>query len=182
MHLSVIGMDTVRPSELEEALRVITPNLSYFRYDTPNLVKKLLQTRPDGIVISGSDFRINHRDSPSLPSKIIDLGIPILGICYGFQWMIKKTGGQINSHTDGTLHEYGKVLDVFDSRNLYMFKHHDYVGRMSEEWVPMIYSPDGEKQIWMAKNESKKLMGIQFHPEKRKPSTLAFFKTWLSSL
>lgn len=171
-------MDDKPPVKLQSALTSCSYDIITFKYDDNNIINKIRKCNPDAVLISGSDYRINDKHSPTLPRQILGLGIPILGLCYGFQYLVKATGGKICTHTDGKLHEYSKYLTIFDKSNMYKFTHHDYICEMSDEWKPLIYDAKKE-QIWMAKNESKKIMGIQFHPELYKPSAQNFFPKWL---
>lgn len=171
-------MDDKPPVKLQDALTSCGYDIITFKYNDNNIVNKIKNSNPDAVLISGSDYRINDKHSPTLPRQILRLGKPILGLCYGFQYLVKATGGKVCTHKDGKLHEYSRFLTIFDKSNMYKFTHHDYICEMSSEWKPLIYD-SAKEQVWMAKDESKKIMGIQFHPELRKPSAQNFFPKWL---
>lgn len=175
-------MDDKTPTKLIKAFESISNKITVFslNYKEPNIISKIKSTPPNAIVLSGSDYRIHHEDSPHLPLAILKLNIPILGICYGFQWLIKNTKGGVCEHLDRKLHEYGKKLHIYGKTNIYEFKHHDYICDLKPNWKPLIYD-ETKKQIWMATNEKYKLTGIQFHPEKREASTKTFFTKWLEN-
>lgn len=170
MLICVIGMDDNAPFELEHALKEASKKdvvVMILRYDQVQILQILREIQPDALVISGSNYRVNNQNSPQLPLQILNLGIPILGVCYGFQWLIKASGGQVCTFHDTKLHKYAKYLEPYGQRSLYMFAHHDYICKLPKKWKPVIYSPDKD-QVWMAVDETRKLTGIQFHPEKNK--------------
>lgn len=183
--ICIIGMDDALPMErFDKAFGLVAreAKLHYLGHNQPRLLAHLRSLRPKGIILSGSAYRIGKAGSPTLPKKILDMGIPVLGICYGFEWMAKAVGGSICTFADGALHEYRKVLDVrapFETskRCWYRFSHHDYVCGLPASWTKHMEGPDG--QIWMASDAQRKHVGIQFHPELHASSAAAFFATWL---
>lgn len=154
--------------------------LSISRYDTPDIIKKIVKSKPDAIIISGSEFRILHHNAFLLPKKLLRLNIPILGICYGFQWMTLVLQGSISSYNDMKLHNYSKIIHIRSpfliSNKLYELSHYDYIEKVPPKWI---VSVKRNRQIWMSFEEEKKFMGIQFHPEKHTSSGIAFFSKWL---
>jgi GMP synthase (glutamine-hydrolysing) len=176
-------MDDIHPRHLENAIKSISPNkikILSLTHKTPNIINKIKQNNTIAIILSGSKYRILHENSPTLPPSIIKLNIPILGICYGFQWLIKITKGGICTHEDNKLHEYGKRLTIYNKTNTYLFKHNDYICNLNEsKWIPHIYD-ETHNQIWMATHKTLPLTGIQFHPEKKEASAKTFFSNWIA--
>ena len=71
--------------------------ITVFNYKTPDLYKQIKSLRSDAIMITGSKSRILYKNAYKLPKKLLTLNIPILGICYGYQWLVKKTHGVIDT-------------------------------------------------------------------------------------
>ena len=70
-------------------------------------IKKIYELNPKGIILSGGPNSVYSDFSPQCDVKIWDLGIPILGICYGMQLMVQQLGGRVEKAEYG---EYGKAL------------------------------------------------------------------------
>jgi GMP synthase (glutamine-hydrolysing) len=62
-------------------------------------IEDILKINPKGIILSGGPNSVYDQKSPKCDEKIFDLGIPILGICYGMQLMVKELGGSVSSAT-----------------------------------------------------------------------------------
>ena len=178
--ICVVCMDDIRPMKFTSIFHDINPSLQvYYKRHTDNDIVSFISSRDNGIqgiILTGSKYRINTPGSPSPDKALLNLGIPVLGICYGFQWLTKVSGGKVCTFSDGRLHNYHKLLSVLDvPRKLYRFTHHDYICKLAKGWKPLIQH---ESQIWMAIDPKSRHIGIQFHPEKRKASRV-FFETWL---
>jgi len=79
-------------------------------YNTP--VEKIKDLQPKGIIFSGGPASVNQAGAPIIDPKIYDLGIPILGICYGMQLMTIQLGGQVERPK---AHEYGRTMITIDA-------------------------------------------------------------------
>ncbi|MEN8184479.1 MAG: glutamine-hydrolyzing GMP synthase [Myxococcota bacterium] len=126
---------------------------------------------PAGVVLSGGPASVLGADAPQADRRLLELGLPVLGICYGQQWMVQALGGVVER---GETHEYGRALlklcgedTLFASlggieRPVWM-SHGDRVLRLPEgfrvlgtsEGSPYAAVGDPERRLW----------GIQFHPE-----------------
>ena len=62
-------------------------------YDTP--IEKIKEINPKGIIFTGGPASVYEEDSPACDKEIFNLGIPILGICYGMQFMSHSLGGKV---------------------------------------------------------------------------------------
>src|SRR5205085_2555904 len=81
------------------------------RYDTP--AKEIAALRPKGLVLSGGPSSVYAGDAPLPDKRIFELGIPVLGICYGLQLLAQYLGGKVEP---GQKREYGKgALAVKDT-------------------------------------------------------------------
>jgi GMP synthase (glutamine-hydrolysing) len=133
---------------------------------------------PRGIILAGSPESTVEINSPRAPQVVFELGVPVLGICYGMQTMAIQMGGtvessnirefgyaQIKVHGESSLladikdhidQDGGALLDVWMS-------HGDKVGRLPEGFSLMASTPSCA--IAGMYNEAKKFYGVQFHPE-----------------
>jgi len=131
-------------------------------------VDKIKQMNPSGIILSGGPSSVYGKKAPLVDSRVYDLGIPILGICYGLQ-LIGKKFGKVENHQ---IKEYGKkILYVNKESNLLKglkkeeqvwMSHGDSITKM--EGFDIIGSTDSCK-VAAVENNSKKIYGVQFHPE-----------------
>jgi GMP synthase (glutamine-hydrolysing) len=142
---------------------------------------------PKGIILSGGPASIYDRAAPMADPRILDLGVPVLGICYGMQYMTHVLGAVVAKAED---REYGNaVIKVKDSRNLF----HGF-NRRQEETVWMSHGdrienmPEGFKSLASSRNSpvaamadlSRRLFGVQFHPEvAHTPKGLRIIKNFL---
>ncbi|MGJ4788514.1 glutamine-hydrolyzing GMP synthase [Leptospira koniambonensis] len=125
-----------------------------------------------GIILSGGPESVYEPDSPSLPVEVLKLGIPVLGICYGHQLMMKLLGGEVKKA--GTA-EYGRAaLDFIDTPKTQLLKgfaggevvwmsHGDEVTRLPVGFTRTASSQDCEYAV--VENPTQKWFGIQLHPE-----------------
>ena len=133
-------------------------------------IEKIKEKNPKGIIFTGGPASVFSEDSPKCSKEIFELGIPILGICYGMQLMTYTLGGKVakaNKREYGTtnvnIDNTSALFNGFDNVNGFLMSHTDYVDVV----------PDGFKNIGHTsscpnaaiENTEKNLYGIQFHPE-----------------
>ena len=131
-------------------------------------VKKVMAYRPKGIVLSGGPASVYGKGAPKMDRKIFHLGIPILGICYGMQLLVKEFGGQV---ARGTRREYGRgilrrkrvcpLLDRLPSRLEIWNSHGDRVTRLPRGFVSVATTENSPYAV-VRKGD---IYGLQFHPE-----------------
>ncbi|MEE1003595.1 MAG: glutamine-hydrolyzing GMP synthase [Acutalibacteraceae bacterium] len=140
-------------------------------YTTP--IEKIKEISPTGIIFTGGPNSVYDEKSPHIGKEIFELGIPILGICYGCQLMAYTLGGVVAQADEATAREYGKTETYYDE-SCVLFKglpkngiswmsHGDYISEVPEGFKVTAHTavcPTGA----MA-NPDKKLYGVQFHPE-----------------
>ena len=126
---------------------------------------------PKGIIISGGPDSVNDPDAISIDKKIFEFNCPVLGICYGMQFMTKILGGSVSS---GSSSEYGVTLIKLNENNSDLFKnisenlnvlmsHGDHVSKLPEGFLATSSTDGGV--ISSIENQNKKFFGLQFHPE-----------------
>jgi GMP synthase (glutamine-hydrolysing) len=137
-------------------------------YNTP--AEKIRQLQPKGIVFSGGPASVYGEDSPIVDEAIYDLGIPILGICYGMQLMAHQLQGKVER---AKTREYGKAeVDFNDScalvhglekRQTVWMSHSDLVVVPPEGFV--VDASTAHAPIAAMSHPERKLFAVQFHPE-----------------
>ena len=130
--------------------------------------KKVMGYRPKGIVLSGGPASVYGKGAPKMDRKIFHLGIPILGICYGMQLLVKEFGGQV---ARGTRREYGRgilrrkracpLLDRLPNRLEIWNSHGDRVTRLPRGFVSVATTENSPYAV-VRKGD---IYGLQFHPE-----------------
>jgi GMP synthase (glutamine-hydrolysing) len=139
------------------------------RHDLP--VERVRELKPKGIILSGGPASVYEPGAPHCDPKIFDLGIPVLGICYGMQLACYFMGGKVGqtAHT----REYGRAtLTVTDKNALFKayptestvwMSHGDQVQSASADFVPLASTETCP--LAAVKHRTKPFFGIQFHPE-----------------
>lgn len=133
-------------------------------------INKIKEMNPKGIIFTGGPASVYKEDAPKCDKGIFELGIPILGICYGMQLMTDALGGKV---ARAEKREYG-VVDVnldntsplfkgFEKTNKCLMSHTDFVDILPDGFTK-IASTDNCK-IAAMQNVEKKFYGIQFHTE-----------------
>jgi len=136
--------------------------------DTP--IEKIKAYNPIGIILTGGPSSVYEPDSPACGKELFELGVPVLGICYGMQLMCHKLGGVVKQ---GEVSEYGQTVCEVDTSSVLfqgldrvqtvLMSHTDRVFALPEGFVPLAKSSDCP--IAAFGNDQKKLYGLQFHPE-----------------
>ena len=131
-------------------------------------IDKIKEMNPSGIILSGGPSSVYEKGAPLVDEKIFELGIPILGICYGLQ-LIGKVFGKVENHQ---IKEYGKtILEVHKNGDLLKG-----LGKKEQVWMSHgdsitslpefdILATTGSCKVAAAENNEKKIYGVQFHPE-----------------
>src|SRR5512140_745024 len=139
------------------------------RYDTP--ASEIATLRSSGLILSGGPSSVYAEDAPLPDPGIFDLGVPMLGICYGLQLMAHYLGGKVEP---GQKREYGKgTLVVKDSfcplfanlpEKLQVWNSHgDKLALAPKGFVSAAVTENSE--FAAIQHSERKLFGLQFHPE-----------------
>jgi GMP synthase (glutamine-hydrolysing) len=133
-------------------------------------VEKIKEKNPKGIIFTGGPASVYEENAPKCDPEIFNLGIPILGICYGMQLMTHILGGKVqraDKREYGTINvkidNTSKLFKGFDENNDCLMSHTDFVEVLPEGFENIGYTvncPNAAMQ-----NVSKNFYGIQFHPE-----------------
>ena len=133
-------------------------------------VEKIKEMNPKGIIFTGGPNSVYGENSPLCDKEVFELGIPVLGICYGSQLMAHVLGGKVAT---APVSEYGKtVVKVDNESKLFKDVHETTICWMSHtDYIEK--SPEGFKIIGRTpvcpvaamECEEKKLYAVQFHPE-----------------
>ena len=133
-------------------------------------IEKILEKNPKGIIFTGGPASVYGEESPKCDKKVFELGIPVLGICYGMQLMTYTLGGhvaQANKREYGTtdveIDNNSKLFKGFDSKNGFLMSHTDFVDNIPQGFKNIGHTPSCPNAA--IENPEKKLYGIQFHPE-----------------
>ncbi len=131
---------------------------------------QLRQLNPHGIILSGGPNSVYDENAPQCDPEIWDLDIPILGVCYGMQLMVKQLGGIVERVKHG---EYGKaqlhiddptdlLTNVEDATTMWM-SHGDACTKLPEGFSVLAHT--NNTPCAAISDPVKKLFGVQFHPE-----------------
>ena len=133
-------------------------------------IDRIKDKKPEGIILSGGPASVYGEKAPKADQKIFDLDLPILGICYGGQYIAQTFNGRV-SRAD--TREYGRVnLDIIDKEGLFKninkemkcwMSHTDYIEEAPEGFE--ITAKSDTCPAAAIKNEDKKVYAVQFHPE-----------------
>ena len=136
-----------------------------------------------GIVFSGGPNSVYEEGALLVDPQIYELGIPVLGICYGMQLMAHQLGGEVKS---GKIREYGKsdidikhfnpMCEGLPSTQAVWMSHGDEVHRVPEGFTQDAFSESGV--LASMSNVAKHLYGVQFHPEVKHS---VYGQTWLKN-
>ena len=133
-------------------------------------LEKIKEKNPKGIIFTGGPASVYGEDSPKCDPEIFNLGIPVLGICYGMQLMthilganVARAGKREYGTTDVTIDNTSSLFQGFDSTNGFLMSHTDFVESLPEGFKNIGHTSSCPNAA--IENENKKLYGIQFHPE-----------------
>lgn len=143
----------------------------YCRIEPPTIgIDEIRNLNPEGIILSGGPSSIYEKNSPKIDKKIFDLGIPILGICYGMQLMVYSLGGSVEragkreyGFAELSIKKQEDVLkDTGKSTRCWM-SHGDSIKKLPEGFI--VTASTGNTAIAATVHKNKRLYGLQFHPE-----------------
>jgi len=143
----------------------------YCQIEPPSIeLSKISSLAPEGIILSGGPASIYGKNSPKVDPQIFNLNIPVLGICYGMQYMVGSLGGKVDS---ALKREYGVAeLHICDQKGIFYgtnivtpcwMSHGDSTSTLPEGFK--VTASTENTKIAAVENSQKKFYGLQFHPE-----------------
>ena len=135
-------------------------------------VDEMLAKDPQAIILSGGPASVFEPGAPGIDARIFEAGVPVLGICYGFQLMAHELGGKVDR---GALGEYGKTVTTVDdakgilagsppAQDTWM-SHGVAVEQAPEGFVTLAHTSGAP--VAAMQDSSRGLYGVQWHPEVR---------------
>jgi GMP synthase (glutamine-hydrolysing) len=152
--------------------------------------EELQRRRPRALVLSGGPQSVYEEGAPLLDPQIFQLGIPILGICYGMQLIAYQLGGEV-ARSKG---EYGTAtIEIVEEDPLFSglareervwMSHGDIITKLPRGFRALAYSKGSEDRMIAAiRDESGSIYGLQFHPEvHHTPHGQLLLKNWLRGI
>lgn len=152
------------------ARRVRECNVYCEIYSYKTDIAKIKEMNPKGIILTGGPNSCYEADSPTCSRELFELGIPVLGLCYGAQLMMHVLGGKVEK---APVREYGKT-EVFVDKTSPLFSdvnesticwmsHFDYISKAAPDFRIIAHTADCP--VAAAENQTQNLYAIQFHPE-----------------
>lgn len=133
-------------------------------------LEEIKEYNPKGIIFTGGPNSVYGEDSATYEKEIFELGIPILGICYGSQLMAHVLGGKVETapvseygHTEVDLDNSSKLFDGVGDKTVCWMSHTDYIAEAPEGFKITATTP--VCPVAAMENADKKLYATQFHPE-----------------
>lgn len=133
-------------------------------------VDEILAKDPKAIILSGGPASVFEPGAPTIDTKVFESGVPVLGICYGFQVMAYELGGKVDK---AALGEYGKTSATIDDAASILadspaeqttWMSHGVAVEQAPAGFEVLAHTEGAPVAAMA-DESRKLYGVQWHPE-----------------
>ena len=125
---------------------------------------------PKGIIFTGGPNSVYKEDSPSCPKEVLELGVPVLGICYGSQLMAHLLGGTVKTapvseygHTEVEVDTDDVLFEGVSPKSICWMSHTDYIAEAPEGFHATAHT--SECPIAAMSFPEKKLYATQFHPE-----------------
>jgi GMP synthase (glutamine-hydrolysing) len=143
----------------------------YCQIEPPDItIAAIKALNPEGIILSGGPASIYSKGSPRVDTGIFQLGIPVLGICYGLQYMVAVLGGKVEGSTK---REYGfaelhvrKQTGIFagvGKKTQCWMSHGDSIGKLPAGFT--ITASTENTPVAAAEDTKRHFYGLQFHPE-----------------
>ena len=133
-------------------------------------IEKIKEMNPKGIILTGGPSSCYEEDSATYSKELFELGIPVLGLCYGAQLMQHLLGGKVER---ASVREYGKseltvdnssvIFSNVKTKSTCWMSHFDYISQAAPGFAITATTPDCP--VAACENKEKDLYAIQFHPE-----------------
>jgi GMP synthase (glutamine-hydrolysing) len=139
-------------------------------FDLP--IERIAALRPDGVILSGGPASVYQADAPLSDPRLAELGVPLLGICYGMGVLVQEDGGAM---ARAAAREFGPAdLEIDDAADLFAgfavgqhtpvwMSHGDRLERLPRGWTAFAHSANSP--VAACADRARRRYGIQFHPE-----------------
>jgi GMP synthase (glutamine-hydrolysing) len=131
---------------------------------------RVRELNPKGLILSGGPASVYDEGAPKLDPELLELGIPVLGICYGMQLLARNLGGDVQGAEVGeygrsqlTIAHHGKLLANTPTEQPCWMSHRDTVFKAPDGFDALASS--SASPVAAFESESRAIYGIQFHPE-----------------
>ena len=153
------------------ARRVRECNVYCEIYSYKTDIEKIKAMNPKGIILTGGPNSCYEKGAPTYSKELFELGIPVLGLCYGAQLMMHVLGGKVEK---APVREYGKTEVLIDKKDSKIFgnvsekticwmSHFDYISKIAPGFEITAHTADCP--VAAAENADAGLYAIQYHPE-----------------
>src|SRR4051812_21182943 len=133
-------------------------------------VEEIARRRPKGLILSGGPASVYADGAPKLDPQLLELGIPVLGVCYGMQLLALRLGGRVEGAEVGefgrsqlTVRDPGRLLAGLPTEQSCWMSHRDTVFAAPPGFRALASST--ESPVAAFESEERGIYGIQFHPE-----------------
>ena len=152
------------------ARRVRECNVYCEIYSYKTELSKIKEMNPKGIILTGGPNSCYEEGAATCSPELFEMGIPVLGLCYGAQLMMHVLGGKVEK---APVREYGKIevavenscvlFDGVSEKTICWMSHNDYISKIAPGFRVSAHTADCP--VAAAENPEKNLYAIQFHPE-----------------
>ncbi len=132
--------------------------------------EEIRKLNPKGLILSGGPASIYGVRAPKPKKEIFEMGIPVLGICYGMQAMAHMLGGKVTKankreygHAELLIDDFGDLFEGLDNKIISWMSHGDFVSRLPAGFKKIAHT-DNTEYAGIA-DKARRLYGVQFHPE-----------------
>ncbi len=131
---------------------------------------KIKKFNPKGIILSGGPASVLERDAPQIDRNVLELNVPVLGICYGMQVLTHLLNGRVDpsperefGRAELMVKEFSHLFDGVKNKSVVWMSHGDRISRMPEGFRTTAFTDNSP--IAAMEHPLLKLYGLQFHPE-----------------
>ncbi|MEG0769620.1 MAG: glutamine-hydrolyzing GMP synthase [Ruthenibacterium sp.] len=133
-------------------------------------IEAVREKKPKGVIFTGGPNSVYLPEAPTISREIFELGVPVLGICYGAQLMMHLLGGSVATapereygKTQVTVNTASKLFSGVSEHTVCWMSHNDYVDRIAPGFTVTAHSANCP--VAAMENAEKELYAVQFHPE-----------------
>ena len=133
-------------------------------------LQEVIDRKPRGIVLSGGPASVYAEGAPRLERGLLELGVPVLGICYGMQLLVHELGGRVEQaqvgefgRSDLTIREQGVLFEGMPKEQTCWMSHRDTVFEPPPGFTALASSTGSP--VAAVQDSQRSIYGIQFHPE-----------------